>query len=142
MANPAKLRFRISHDRFSIVFPVLLYAICNAVNLDRLAKWFRHGDRPDYLGLAAYLVAGLCLFIVVFTLLAHRRTVKPVAILLTTLSATATYFIAKYGVAIDSSMILNAVHTDRTEVGQLLSLQMLPYGVILIALPTWLIGSE
>ena len=141
MANPVRLRFRNSHDRFSIVFPVLLYAICNAVNLDRLAKWFRHGDRPDYLGLAAYLVAGLCLFIVVFTLLAHRRTVKPVAILLTTLSATATYFIAKYGVAIDSSMILNAVHTDRTEVGQLLSLQMLPYGVILIALPTWLIGS-
>ena len=100
MANPVRLRFRNSHDRFSIVFPVLLYAICNAVNLDRLAKWFRHGGRPDYLGLAAYLVAGLCLFIVVFTLLAHRRTVKPVAILLTTLSATATYFIAKYGVAI------------------------------------------
>ena len=80
----------------------------------------------------AYLLAGLCLFILIFALLAHRLTIKPLAILLTILSATVTYFIAKYGVAIDSSMILNAVHTDSTEVGQLLSLQMLPYGVILM----------
>jgi lipid A ethanolaminephosphotransferase len=141
MSNPVRLRFRVSHVRFSIGFPVALYAVCNAVNLERLAKWFRHGDRPDYLGLSAYLLAGLCLFIVVFTLLAHRRTIKPFAILLTILSATATYFIAKYGVGIDSSMILNAVHTDSTEVGQLLSPQMLPYAVILIALPAWLIVS-
>ena len=141
MANPLKLRFQLSHVRFSIVFPVLLYAICNTVNLERLAKWFRHGDRLDYFGLSAYLLAGLCLFILIFTLLTHRLTTKPFAILLTILSATATYFIAKYGVAIDSSMISNAVHTDHTEVGQLLSLQMLPYGVILIALPVWLILS-
>src|SRR5690349_18233748 len=141
MMNHFKRRFRLSHIRFSIVFPVLLYLICNAVNLGKLAKWFLHGDRLDYLSLSAYLLAGLSLFIVVFTLLAHRLTVKPVAILLTILSATATYFIAKYAVAIDSSMILNAVHTDSTEVRQLLSRQMLPYAVILVALPVWLILS-
>ena len=141
MPNPSKFRFQISHVRFSILFPVLLYATCNSVNLERLAKWFQHGDRLNYLGLSAYLLAGLCLFILIFALLAHRLTVKPFAILLTILSATATYFIAKYGVAIDSSMILNAVHTDSTEVGQLLSLQMLPYAVILIALPVWVILS-
>ena len=141
MANPLKLRFETSHVQFSIVFPLLLYAICNTVNLERLAKWFRHGDRLDTLGLSAYLLAGLCLFILIFALLAHRLTIKPLAILLTVLSATGTYFIAKYGVAIDSSMILNAVHTDHTEIGQLLSLQMVPYGVMLIALPVWLILS-
>src|SRR3982751_501851 len=141
MANPSKLRFQISHVRFSVVFPVLLYAVCNTVNLEKLARWFRHGDRVDYAGLSAYLLAGLCLFILIFTLLAHRLTVKPLAILLTILSAAATYFIAKYGVAIDSSMVLNAVHTDSTEVGQLLSLQMLPYGVILMVVRVWLILS-
>jgi lipid A ethanolaminephosphotransferase len=141
MSNRLKLRFRISHVRFSIAFAVLLYGICNTINLGRLATWFRHGDRLDYAGLSAYLLTGLCLFILIFALLAHRLTVKPLAIVLTILSATATYFIAKYGVAIDSSMILNAVHTDHTEVGQLLSLQMLPYGVALIVLPVWLIVS-
>src|SRR5690242_17175772 len=141
MASRVMLRTRISHIRFSLVFSVLLYAICNAVNLDRLARWFRHGARPDYLGLSAYLLAGLCLFTLIFTLLAHRLTVKPLAILLTILSATAAYFIGHYGVAIDSSMILNVVHTDSTEVGQLLSPRMIPYGVLLIGLPVWAILS-
>src|SRR6476469_4325553 len=141
MVHPFKLRFQISHVRFSIVFPVLLYAICNTVNLERLARRFRHGDRVDYSGLCGYLLTGAGLFILIFTLLAHRLTIKAFAILLTILSAAGTYFIAKYAVAIDSSMILNVVHTDFTEVRQLLSLQMLPYARILIVVPVWLILS-
>jgi lipid A ethanolaminephosphotransferase len=132
-------RFRISHTRFTLAFAALLYVACNALNIGRLARWFRDADGIDFSALCAYLLAGLCLFIVVFTLLAHRRTIKPAAILLTVLSAAATYFISKYGVAIDSSMVLNAVHTDRTEVGQLLSVQMIPYVVLLMLLPIALI---
>ena len=77
----------------------------------------------------------------VFALLAHRRTIKPLAILLTVVSAAATYFIAKYNVAIDSSMVLNTIHTDTTEVGQLLSVQMIPYVLFLIVLPVLIILS-
>ena len=89
----------------------------------------------DLSAFAAYLLAGLCLFIAVFTLLAHRGVIKPLAILLVVLSAAATYFISKYGVAVDSSMILNVVHTDAVEVGQLLSPQMIPFVVLLIIVP-------
>jgi lipid A ethanolaminephosphotransferase len=67
--------------------------------------------------------------------LAHRLTIKPFAILLTICSAAVTYFIAKYGVAIDTSMIRNAIHTDVTEVGQLLSVGMIPYMALLMVLP-------
>ena len=140
MSN-SRLRFQASHLRFSLGFSAALYAVCNAVNFDKLSRWFRHGDQVDYAALAAYLVAGLCLFTGFFTLLAHRRTIKPFAILLTILSGAGTYFIAKYGVAIDTSMIQNTVHTDVTEVGQLLSLQMLPYVVFLIVLPVLIIWS-
>lgn len=141
MALGEKLRFKISHTAFVVVFPVLLYAICNALNIYKLAKWFTQKDSPDYVALSAYLLAGLCLFIVFFTLLAHRRTIKPVAILLVVLSAAVTYFISKYDVAVDSSMVLNVVHTDSTEIGQLLSLQMLPYVVFLMILPVLIILS-
>ena len=123
------------------MFSIVLYAVCNTINIDRLERWFRRGDAVDYLALAAYLVAGACLFTVFFTLLAHRRTIKPFAILLTILSGAVTYFIAKYGVAIDTSMVQNTVHTDVTEVGQLLSLQMIPYVVFLIALPVLIVLS-
>jgi lipid A ethanolaminephosphotransferase len=120
---------------------VLLYAVCNTLNIDKLSKWFRHGDGFDYSALCAYLVAGLCLFTAFFTLLAHRRTIKPFAILLTILSAAVTYFIGKYGVAIDTSMVQNTIHTDVTEIGQLLSPRMIPYVVFLMVVPVLIILS-
>ena len=135
------IRFQTSHIRFSLAFGVLLYVICNALNIDKLAKWFHDKDGLDSIALSAYLVAGLCLFLAVFVLLAHRRTIKPLAILLTVLSAAATYFISKYNVAVDRSMVLNTIHTDVTEVGQLLSVQMIPYVVFLIVLPVLVIVS-
>jgi lipid A ethanolaminephosphotransferase len=130
---------RISHTGFIVGFCAALYGVCNALNIGRLAQWFRPGDSLDVLALAAYLVAGLGLFIAVFTLLAHRWTIKPFAILLAVASGIATYFIAKYGVAVDSSMVRNAIHTDPTEVGQLMTWQMLPYVALLVILPVVLI---
>lgn len=139
--SSSRLRFQTSHLGFSLVFSLVLFAVCNTINIETLSKWFRHGDGLDYAALAAYLVAGLCLSTVFFLLLAHRWTIKPFAILLTIASAAGTYFIAKYGVAIDSSMVQNTVHTDFTEVGQLLSLQMIPYVVFLVVLPVLIISS-
>ncbi|MGY8780935.1 MAG: phosphoethanolamine transferase domain-containing protein, partial [Fidelibacterota bacterium] len=82
---------------------------------------------------------GLCLSIAVFTLFSHRRTIKPLAIYFTTMSGFSTYFIVKYNVAIDKSMIMNAINTDPTEVQGLLSFQMIPYFLFLIALPITMI---
>jgi lipid A ethanolaminephosphotransferase len=132
-------RLRASHTTFSVAFSVSLYAICNAFNLDKLVKWFRQADGVSYVALSAYLLAGLCLTTFFVVLFAHRWTIKPWAILVTIVSAAVTYFIHKYNVAIDSSMILNTIHTDPTEVGQLLSSQMIPYVVLLIGLPVLVI---
>ena len=141
MAVSAKFPLQTSHAKFLIAFPALLYAVCNSLNVDKLAKWFSGPNGLDYVALSAYLLAGLCLFIVLFSVLAHRWTIKPLAILLTLLSAAATYFISKYNVAIDSSMVLNAIHTDSTEVAQLLSTQMIPYVIFLFVVPAIVILS-
>jgi lipid A ethanolaminephosphotransferase len=130
-----RIRLSISHPWFCIGYCAGVFLLSNSLTIGRLAKWFREGDALDLSAITAYLLAGLCLFIAVFTLLAHRVTIKIVAILLVMLSAAATYFISKYGVAIDSSMIRNVVHTDALEVGQLLSLQMIPYVVLLMVVP-------
>ena len=134
-----RFRFRISHTAFTVGFAVALYVVCNTINIGRIARWFSDGAGVDYSALIAYLLAGLCLFIAFFTLLAHRLTIKPLAILLTISSAIVTYFISKYGVAVDSSMLRNAIHTDFVEVGQLLSFQMIPYVVLLMVVPVLLI---
>lgn len=130
---------RLSHTAFCVAFPLALYAACNALNFDKLARWFASNDGTNHAGLFAYLLSGLCLFIAFFVLLAHRRTIKPFAILITVMSGLATYFIAKYNVAIDGSMMLNVAHTDSTEVGQLLSVHMLPYVAFLVIVPVLLI---
>lgn len=134
-------RPRLSHGRFAIAFAVVLFVACNALNLDKLARWFVGRGGREYLALGSYLLAGLCLFLVFFLLFAHRWTIKPLAALLVVASAAASYFIAKYDVAVDSSMIRNVLHTDPTEVRQLLSLRMVPYGIFLVALPLWAIAA-
>ena len=116
-----------------------MYVVCNAFNIDKISKWFYLGDSLDYIALLAYLALGLSLFIVFFILFAHRWTIKPLAIILVVLSAASTYFVSKYNVAIDTSMVMNVVHTDPTEVESLLSTQMIPYIVFLIILPIFII---
>ena len=65
-------RFRISHARFSVLFCGLVYWVCNAINMDKLAQWFPQKGGYDFVALAAYLLAGQCLFLVFFMLLADQ----------------------------------------------------------------------
>jgi lipid A ethanolaminephosphotransferase len=129
----------VSHLRFKLAFTSSLYVVCNAINFPKLSQWFVAGDSLDYGGLIAYLVSGLCLFIAFFHLFAHRYTTKPLAVVFIVASAAATYFIQKYNVAIDTSMIANVLNTDLTEVRGLLSVQMLPYLLFLVVAPVVLV---
>ena len=128
-------RLKLSHLSFSLIFTTLLYVACNIIVLEKISRWFPMGDGIDYAGLSAFLIFGLCLFIAVFIVLAHRWTIKPLAIFFIVSSAAATYFIAKYDVAIDRTMVMNTLNTDPTEAGGFLSIQMIPYAFFLILLP-------
>lgn len=134
-----KLKFKASYSRFILVYTVLMYVVSNAINIDKIAKWFVIGGSIDYTALIAYLIFGLGMFVFIFVILAHRWTLKPLSILFVILSAAVTYFISKYNVAIDTSMVMNTVYTDPTEVGALLSVQMIPYAIFLIIIPVYLI---
>ncbi len=139
MSNFTLFKRPISHIHFVLLYAVLLYTVSNAINFDKIVKWFYLGDEVHYSALLAYLLLGLCLFILFLLLLAHPRILKTFTILLLIPSAAATYFIDKYGIAVDRSMVMNTLHTDTTEVTGLLSVQMLPYLLFLVVLPAWLI---
>ena len=129
------IKFQFSHISFCILYSTSLYIVCNAVNINKTAKWFYLKNEFSYIGISAFYIAGLCLFIAIFTIFAHRWTVKPLAIIIILLSGASAYFISKYNVAIDHHMIKNAINTDTTEVRGLLSTQMIPYFLFLIVLP-------
>ena len=129
------LQFNVSHIQFSVVFTSVLFAICNIINLDKIVKWFSTGDGTDLFGLIAYYILGLCVFMALFILFAHRWTIKPLAITLIVLSAPSTYFISKYNVAVDTTMLMNVLYTDVSEVSGLMSVYMIPYALSMVIIP-------
>lgn len=140
MKNLGKyFRLQTSRAGFALFFTTLMYVVYNAFNIEKITKWFHNGDTFDYMALLAYLTLGLALFLVFFLLFSFRWTMKPLALILIVLSAASTYFISKYNVAIDTSMVMNVVHTDPTEVKSLLSTQMIPYIIFLVLLPAFLV---
>ena len=75
------IKFKVSHILFCILYSALLYIVYNAINFEKTAKWFYLNNEFDYIGISAFYIAGLCISIAVFTLLAHRWTIKPLAII-------------------------------------------------------------
>ncbi|MCV6608185.1 MAG: phosphoethanolamine transferase domain-containing protein [Campylobacterales bacterium] len=129
-------KIQVPYGKFIVYFGTIHYIIHNLINYDKLTKWFYIGGTEfDLVGFVAYLVLGLALFLFVYALIAHRYTTKPVTIFLIIASSASTYFIAKYNVAVDNTMLLNMVYTDTTEVGSLLSRHMIIYCVFLILIP-------
>ncbi|MDB4257419.1 phosphoethanolamine transferase domain-containing protein [Arcobacteraceae bacterium] len=112
-----------------------MYTVFNLINLDKLTKWFYINDQFSYLGFSAYLLLGYCLFVIIFTLIAHKFTTKLVAIILIVISTFVSYFILKYNIAFDTSMLLNTIYTNSSEVFPLASTQMIPYIIFLLFIP-------
>ncbi|QBE67179.1 phosphoethanolamine--lipid A transferase [Pseudoduganella lutea] len=96
----------------------------------------RLGNLPVYAGA---FVALVLLFNAVLTLVNFRFVIKPVLMALFLGASAASYFMSRYGVAIDASMVQNVVETDSREAQELLSWQMLQTVTLLGILPSLLV---
>ncbi|HKQ31252.1 MAG TPA: phosphoethanolamine--lipid A transferase [Burkholderiales bacterium] len=72
-------------------------------------------------------------------LVINRWTVKPILISLVLLTSAAVYFLTRYRVYLDASMLRNLLETDVNEVSELLDWRMLPYAGLYGAVPAWLL---
>ena len=97
--------------------------------IDQFVKWFLLKDKIDYIGLSAFFTLGFAVFIIFFLLISHPKTTKFFSIILCILSTISVYFIKKYDISIDRTMLMNTIYTDTSEVHSLLSKQMIPYFV-------------
>jgi lipid A ethanolaminephosphotransferase len=132
-------KISISHIWFCLLFPTITYIVANALTIDKIANWFVVGENIEMLGLLAYLFFALCFYIAFFIIFAHKWIIKPVASIFIIFNAASSYFIYKYGVAIDTTMLMNVFYTDTGESLGLLSLSMLPYLIFLIILPLFIL---
>ncbi|WP_395405483.1 phosphoethanolamine transferase [Pseudoduganella sp. UC29_106] len=94
------------------------------------------GNVPLYLGAVLVLVLVFNLFL---TLVNFRPLIKPVLIFLFLLTSASSYFMNKYGVVIDASMVQNVVETDVREANELLSWHLVQTVLLLGVLPSLIV---
>lgn len=87
----------------------------------------------------AFGIMLLGVFNITLTLLAFRKTFKPLLIALFMISAGVAYFMSRYGVLIDAGMLRNFAETNATEVWDLLSPKLFVYILLLGLLPSFLL---
>ncbi|MFM2449360.1 MAG: hypothetical protein RIS44_1810 [Pseudomonadota bacterium] len=84
------------------------------------------------LGLSTLLAAGHFL---ILSILVNRWSVKPVLAVLIVATAMATYYMQRFGVYLDPSMLRNVMRTDVSEARELLTWSLLPHLLVYAVLP-------
>ena len=126
---------QISYTKFILVYASFVFIVNNTINYDKFTKWFITKDIFDYTGFISYAIVGLFLSIALISIFSHKYTTKIFAIFVVLSSSFSTYFISKFGIAIDRSMILNTINTNTTESFTLFSANMIPYILFLAIIP-------
>ena len=111
-------------------WPLWLLATLTAIWLaavGNVALWKALSALPEVSGLRGTLfmlgfgVLVAAILTALLALLAWPNVLKPVAVFLLLSAASATHFMLAYSVIIDSSMLLNVLHTDVKEASDLMS---------------------
>ena len=126
----------ISYTLAASLFLVVGY---NFVFWNRLVEatgGIRLENLPLYAAIFVILLLGFNIFLM---LVAFRGLLKPILIALFFMTAGAAYFMNRYGIAIDASMVQNVMETDPREAAELLSWRMLPFLLLLGVLPSYLL---
>ncbi len=97
------------------------------------------GDASAWALGAALAVMVFAVHVLLLGLVCTRWTVKPVLALLLLGTAAASHFISAYGIYLDPTMLRNALRTDTTEAGELLTPALLLHVVLYAGLPLWLL---
>ena len=87
---------------------------------------------------ASLAVVLFCLIGFLLALLCHRRTTKFILPMLFFIAAFAAYYMDTFNVVIDKTMLVNVAQTDVKEAGDLFTVKLLMYLVLLAVLPSYL----
>ena len=102
-----------------------------------------HGHEANTASTWGFVVAMATLLVaahfLLMALVANRWTLKPVLAVLIVATAFATYFMARYNVYLDASMMRNVLRTDFGEARELLAPMLVPYLLLYAVMPLLLL---
>ena len=129
-------------NAYWLMMLVALFLVCTAnitffSKVNEIYPWLEHGGFIVALG--CVLVGVMLLVIVLF---GYRYTLKFVLILLCLIAAVTAYFTDTYGTVYDTTMLQNALQTDKAEGSDLMNFAFALRFVLLGLLPSWLIFRQ
>ncbi|MDO8960097.1 MAG: phosphoethanolamine--lipid A transferase [Rhodocyclaceae bacterium] len=130
-----RLRFNISAEHLALGFSLFFALACNRMFWQSALAG---QDLAQSQGLM--FAAGLFVFLaathfLLLSLLLTRWSYRPLLGLLCIATAFAVYFMEKYGIYLDPSMLRNALRTDYPEARELFAWDMAPYLLFFAVLP-------
>ncbi len=105
--------------------------------------WRAMGELPEMSSVRGALFMGsfgvmvACISLALLALGAWRLSIKPLATLLLVAAAVGAHFMGSYRIVIDPTMMVNVLHTDVHEAGDLIGGRLLLSVALLAGLPTW-----
>ncbi len=137
---PTSTPLRTHHPVWVVVLvSIWLATVCNVPLWREVAHLPGQGTLRGWgfaLAFAVIVAAGNAALL---SLVAWRRTLKPAVLVLVLMAAFGAYFMLAYGIAVDSSMLVNVMQTDVKEAGDLFNWRMLGTVLVLAAPPLlWL----
>lgn len=132
-------RWLLNTDALALIVAVLWVLTCN-LPFWREVLAGRELALPRTWAYGGALLLGLvALHFVLLGLVLHRRIARPLLVLLITATAFAVYYINKFGVYMDPSMLRNVLRTDAKEARDLFTWSMAPHFVLYLLLPLWVL---
>lgn len=124
----------------SLILAVTVFILMtgNRTFIDRLLDHYP-ADITTVLPLMSLALVFGGVFVLMVGSLCFRRSTRPLLISLLLVAATASHFMDTYGVIISDDMLRNVMQTSAGEAGDLLTLRLLAYLVLLGFLPAWFV---
>src|SRR5262245_39360119 len=138
-ADSRRLTFTATVEQVLVVASVFFVLAANRPFFGAVLHGHPAGDAATWLFvLAVATLVGSAHFLML-ALVSNRWTLKPVLTVLIVATAFATYYMGRYGVFFDTTMVRNVLRTDFREAGELLSPALLPHLLLYAALPLFLL---
>lgn len=121
---------------------IILFSLINVVFYSKPFCTYIWKIRPSIWIILFFLIAFIFLFNLLFSLILHKRTLKPISVLILLCNSACLYFMNSYQIQIDVYMLMNIFETNAKEVSDLISKGLLLYMFIFGILPSLLILTK
>lgn len=132
----------LSTEGLALIASVFFAISCNSAFLSGVLAGRSWTDRSAWLIGTAMLIMLTALHLLLLSMVLHRWFARPLLSVLIVVSALATYYIGRFGIFLDPTMLRNVLRTDPAEAGELIGIGMLPHLLLYAVLPLallWLV---